>query len=152
MKTRLLFFLFFLGICPFCMAQQNPIIIEKSDTLTYNKRIDSLYKPALGAKGVFKKDSEVKLIELTWIQMLSDLSDFLYDQKYRWRFNMTMSCTVCFSKGETVDYFIYDFDKNFLLPKDEENFVRLLKLFFQDYRLPFDNKTAFKISGKVDFN
>jgi hypothetical protein len=122
---------------------------------TSYQHLDSLYKSAVHTKAelaVFKSPEEQAELQKAYISLIKDLATFLKSKDFKWEKQTRCFNRIYFSPAGTIDYFLYNFPKDEIVPEKEKEFERLLNLFAQDYKFPLKAKENFAQCSPIKYN
>lgn len=123
---------------------------SKGIRLTY---LDSTYKSGLhsdSTKAVFG-NKQAEFIA-AYRQLLQDLGNHLRSKGFTWGKETRCFNRIYFSQDGTIDYFLYNFNKDQITPEQEKAFDTYLNEFIKTYHFPLTADTKFSQCSPVVYN
>lgn len=117
--------------------------------------LDSLYKSAVHKDmnlAVFKSQEERAELQKAYVGLIKDLSTFLQSNNFRWEKPTRCFNRIYFNPNGIIDYFLYNFSADQIVPEKEKEFDRLLNLFIKNYRFPLNAKERFAQCSPIKYN
>ena len=155
MRTKLILLFLFPITLVFNSYGQKAMSFKKAEMQGRSfQHLDSLYKSAIHSNvnlAVFKSQEEQAELQKSYTGLFKELGAFLKLNCFEWA-----KPTRCFNrlyfnpKGE-IDYFLYNFSENQIVPEKEKEFERLLNLFVKDYKFPLKANQNFAQCSPIKY-
>lgn len=139
-------FLCFIGISKVFGQSKIMTIPEAIKEGTSIQYLDSLYKSAVHSNNdlaVFKTPEEQQKLQKAYISFFQNFGEFLKKNNFIW--DKTTRCfnRIYMNSDGTVDYFLFNFQKDQLTATKEKEFTRLLSLFTKENKFPISANEKF---------
>jgi hypothetical protein len=118
------------------------------------RHLDSLYKSAVHIDvnlTVFKSQEEQAELQKAYVGLVKDLAAFLKSNNFKWEKPTRCFNRIYFNSNGTIDYFLYNFSADQIVPEKEKEFDRLLNLFIKNYRFSLNAKERFAQCSPIKY-
>jgi hypothetical protein len=155
MKKISILFLLLIALSTETMAQQKIMsILEAEKSGISIQKLDSLYKSAVHSNqdlAVFKTPEDQARLQGAYIQFFQKLGVFLSKNNFKWEQKTRCFNRIYMNNDGSIEYFIYNFNKDQISASKEKEFTNLLSLFIQENKFPISANEKFAQCSPISY-
>ncbi len=137
-------------------GQHKALTFQKAEEqgISY-KHLDSLYKSAVHSDttlAVFQTSEEQEHLQKAYNDFILQLATFLNKNNFKWGNQTRCFNRIYFNSDGTVDYFLYNFQKDAITMQKEKEFDLLLNIFIRDHKFPLTANEKFAQCSPIKYS